>query len=345
MILVLCMSLATTKLLTRLTRTSAPPTLTRPMCTSRPVCNSFRMGRPQQVHQIRATRRFRKTCILKHTSLLQSTDLLLHNGVLLNHNNHHRVLHRLHWQPLGGIVLWLRSAIQVSRLSSLIHMSSASPSVLPPNTPRKGLLAQGRSQLDLMENHHGHPPMALVRKVLLVLRRLVHSDEECLHLPRHITLLLAHTMLHHNTLPSLLSLSRRLRYTKPSPSRIASPILTTDQVPMLAVCLLHRRLLRPALVDLSARDQIRVLSHPTAGQPALHQRSDPLSRTVQALLATATRALISTMRIPLLAVASQVVRLLQRPLLLQLSRLLGIATIASPQHHRSVTESGTMLST
>lgn len=118
----------------RLMRINALLILTPQTYTSRPACSFFRTAKDQLALLTRATRRCLRMFTLKLTSLPLSMVLLLLSGVL-SPRSLLQDLRRPLWELVVGIVLWLKSGIQLYRLSHLTPMSSARVSAHQPSTP------------------------------------------------------------------------------------------------------------------------------------------------------------------------------------------------------------------
>lgn len=197
------------------------------------------------------------------------------------------------------------------------------------------------SRLDLLRM----VPVHLARQVHLL--RVQPLFVAACHPRRRLTMwpqvhtTLSHRSLHHSLL--LLSSHRHppTRLNSPS-SPIVFPIRT--MVHMRPRVAFHPHRLRRLLVwPARLVKRPRALSHPLVDVPAVHhQRCDLLSKIALALPATGIRAPTrhSTMLIPPLAVASQVVRLRLRQLLRQQRQQRGIVRIVPLLRHRSVIGSG-----
>lgn len=200
-----------------------------------------------------------------------------------------------------------------------------------------------------MVSLHDLPPTALARLARPALPHLAQAlcAVACHRRQRRIMWRPARTI--PNRRSSLLSLlrpnSRRPLPTRHShlSSRSRPAFLTPTMAHMLALPASHRLHHRHLLgwPDLLVRRPLAP-SHLTDVQAARLQKCDPSLRTVLALHATATkdRTRLSTMLIPLLAVASPAAHLLQLQHLLRQKLQLVIARIVHQLPHRNGTGSG-----
>ena len=201
-----------------------------------------------------------------------------------------------------------------------------------------------------MVSLHDPRPTALARLALPALPHLAQAlcAVACHRRQRRIMWRPARTIPNRRSSPlSLLRHnSRRPLPTRRShlSSRSQPAFLTPTMAHMLALPASHRLLHHHLLdwPDLLVRRPL-ALSHLTDVQAARHsQKCDPSLRTVLALHATATkdRTRLSTMLIPLLAVASPAAHLLQLQHLLRQKLQLVIARIVHQLPHRNGTGSG-----